>query len=387
VHRGRYKVPTESIRDVGFCKKVRRHLLPTFLSVSANASELPTSTEPHIEPVDTNENCNPPNRHCIPILTVFERFRNLPTANVESDSMSRLGVGKRFMSDMVSPCMPADRFESSSAVAKSISIKRNAMIYVAPSEEHAAEVSLRFRNACGDDFWSFEFGTPKSGDNHGVQYLTLTYNILLYVISWIPIGIVVAVLKLVPFRFALFVKSRGTIDLCSLIIFMGESLRFSRFVMFLLEFRCPMRELVVKYKAEKVCHEKMVKMPLVDLKLLEDGSFRICMDYRKLSLHEVQGGARVAFKDEFGAAEEREVLCEAQQGRSGVKMKLFGSLRNKIGCVHRRREKVIAYTMQQLQIHVENDTTHVMDLGGNGYSLKDKNQAKTDKTEHGMERE
>ncbi|GKC46890.1 hypothetical protein Tco_1064612 [Tanacetum coccineum] len=30
-----------------------------------------------------------------------------------------------------------------------------------------------------------------------------------------------------------------------------------------------MRELVVKYKAEKVCHDEMVKMPLVDLKVLE----------------------------------------------------------------------------------------------------------------------
>nr|GFC20902.1 hypothetical protein [Tanacetum cinerariifolium] len=30
-----------------------------------------------------------------------------------------------------------------------------------------------------------------------------------------------------------------------------------------------MRELVVKYKAEKVCHEEMVKIPLVDLKVLE----------------------------------------------------------------------------------------------------------------------
>nr|GEY31194.1 reverse transcriptase [Tanacetum cinerariifolium] len=29
------------------------------------------------------------------------------------------------------------------------------------------------------------------------------------------------------------------------------------------------RELVMKYKAEKVCHEAMVKMPLVDLKVLE----------------------------------------------------------------------------------------------------------------------
>nr|GEX73306.1 putative reverse transcriptase domain-containing protein [Tanacetum cinerariifolium] len=42
-------------------------------------------------------------------------------------------------------------------------------------------------------------------------------------------------------------------------------------------------------------------------------------------------GARVAFKDEFGAAEEREVSCEAQQGQSGVKRKLFGSCRNNMG--------------------------------------------------------
>nr|GEZ93376.1 hypothetical protein [Tanacetum cinerariifolium] len=52
---------------------------------------------------------------------------------------------------------------------------------------------------------------------------------------------------------------------------------------------------------------------------------------RHLGLHEVKGGARVAFEDEFGAAKEREVLCEAQQGRSRVKRKLFGSFRKKIG--------------------------------------------------------
>nr|GEX07232.1 reverse transcriptase domain-containing protein [Tanacetum cinerariifolium] len=83
-------------------------------------------------------------------------------------------------------------------------------------------------------------------------------------ISWIPIGIVVA-----RFDFASFVKSKGALDLCSLIIFVGESLRFSWFVMFLLEFRGRMRELVLKYKVKKVCHEEMVKMPLVDLKVLE----------------------------------------------------------------------------------------------------------------------
>ncbi|GJR12319.1 putative reverse transcriptase domain-containing protein [Tanacetum coccineum] len=155
------------------------------------------------------------------------------------------------------------------------------------------------------------------------------------------------------------------------------------------------------YKAEKVCHEKMVKMPLVDLKVLEERhrlrrpvSFnaygdesvvgivaraaRMCIDYRELSkidlysgchqmrVHEDEipktvfkmryrryeftampfwvdqctsdyhgrsesGGARVAFEDEIGAAKEREVLCEAQQGRSGVKRKLFGSCRNNMG--------------------------------------------------------
>ncbi|GKC39097.1 hypothetical protein Tco_1051481 [Tanacetum coccineum] len=84
-------------------------------------------------------------------------------------------------------------------------------------------------------------------------------------------------------RFDLLLLSRVMVpfDFCSLIVIMGESLRFSWFLMFLLEFvgTCSfpndilvlsrMRELVVKYKAEKVCHEEMVKMPLVDLKVLE----------------------------------------------------------------------------------------------------------------------
>ncbi|GJR79995.1 hypothetical protein Tco_0150780 [Tanacetum coccineum] len=109
----------------------------------------------------------------------------------------------------------------------------------------------------------------------------------------------------------------------------------------------------------------------------KDGSFRMCIDYHELSkidlysdchqmkVHEDEipkttfrmrygryeftampfwvdqctshfhgrnePGARVAFEDEFGAAEEREVSCEAQQGRSGVKRKLFGSCRNNMG--------------------------------------------------------
>nr|GEW51782.1 hypothetical protein [Tanacetum cinerariifolium] len=43
------------------------------------------------------------------------------------------------------------------------------------------------------------------------------------------------------------------------------------------------------------------------------------------------GEARVAFEDEFGAAEDKEVSCEAQQGQSEMKRKLFGSCRNNMG--------------------------------------------------------
>ncbi|GJZ44983.1 hypothetical protein Tco_0592579 [Tanacetum coccineum] len=79
-----------------------------------------------------------------------------------------------------------------------------------------------------------------------------------------------------------------------------------------------MRELVVRYKAEKVCHEEMVKMPLVDLKVLEV--------YTK-SKEEHESHLKMSLE----LLKKREVLCEAQQGQSGVKRKLFGSCRNNIG--------------------------------------------------------
>nr|GFA75579.1 hypothetical protein [Tanacetum cinerariifolium] len=63
----------------------------------------------------------------------------------------------------------------------------------------------------------------------------------------------------------------------------------------------------------------LTKAPSVFMELMS----RVCMTMYR--------GARVAFKDEFGVAEEREVLCEAQQGRSRVKRNLFESFRNKIG--------------------------------------------------------
>nr|GEZ15481.1 putative reverse transcriptase domain, ribonuclease H-like domain, aspartic peptidase domain protein [Tanacetum cinerariifolium] len=120
----------------------------------------------------------------------------------------------------------------------------------------------------------------------------------------------------------------------------------------------------------------VIRLGLVGVTCESDESFRMCIDYHELSKIDINSGchqmrvhddeiakiafrmryghfkltvmpfgltnapavfmelmsrgARVAFEDESGAAEEREVSCEAQQGRSGVKRKLFGSLRIKI---------------------------------------------------------
>nr|GEY87636.1 hypothetical protein [Tanacetum cinerariifolium] len=145
-------------------------LRATFSSMSANASESPASIEPHTGPPYTIENRGLPYRYCIPISTVFVRFRNMHAAHIESDSMSRPGVGKRLMSNMFSLHMPVDRSEPLSPVAESISIDRNARMCVAPSEEHATKVLRRFRNACNNDFRSFEFEIPKTRDNHGARY-------------------------------------------------------------------------------------------------------------------------------------------------------------------------------------------------------------------------
>nr|GFA57171.1 transposon Ty3-I Gag-Pol polyprotein [Tanacetum cinerariifolium] len=76
-----------------------------------------------------------------------------------------------------------------------------------------------------------------------------------------------------------------------------------------------------KYKAEKVCHKEMVKMPLVDLKVLEDGSFRICMDYRKLSEIDIRNRChqvrvheyeipKTAFRMRYGRCDVRTLIME-----------------------------------------------------------------------------
>nr|GEU93666.1 putative reverse transcriptase domain-containing protein [Tanacetum cinerariifolium] len=104
----------------------------------------------------------------------------------------------------------------------------------------------------------------------------------------------------------------------------------------------------------------MVKMPLVDLKVLEDESFRMCIDFRELSkiylysdCHQIRVHEdeipKAAFRMRYGryeftvipfrATKEREVSCEAQQGQSEVKRKLFGSCRKNIEGLNMRQRR------------------------------------------------
>nr|GEX52320.1 putative reverse transcriptase domain-containing protein [Tanacetum cinerariifolium] len=82
-----------------------------------------------------------------------------------------------------------------------------------------------------------------------------------------------------------------------------------------------MRELVVKYKAEKVCHDTMVKMPLVDLKVLEERhllrrpmSFGACRDERVVGII-----VRVARKGEVKPRRVRDI-CRTIQADIREKM-------------------------------------------------------------------
>nr|GEV16066.1 reverse transcriptase domain-containing protein [Tanacetum cinerariifolium] len=154
-----------------------------------------------------------------------------------------------------------------------------------------------------------------------------------------------------------------------------------------------MRELVVKYKAEKVCHEEMVKMPLVDLKMLEYkerhrlrrpvsfGAYgdervvgiiaraaRMYIDYRELGKIDLYSGCHQirVYEDEIPdtALRMRYRRYEFMVMPFWVDQytnNFYG--RNESGCLLRRREKVIAYTTRQLEIHLKTDTTHVMELG------------------------
>ncbi|GJZ88931.1 hypothetical protein Tco_0660713 [Tanacetum coccineum] len=127
---------------------------------------------------------------------------------------------------------------------------------------------------------------------------------------------------------------------------------------------------VMKRNAEKVSIRRWLNALWIEGQ--EDGPFRMCIDYRELSKIDLYSDChqmrvhedeipKTAFRmrygryeftampfwvdqctsdfhrrneaDEFGAAEEREVSCEAQQGQSGVKRKLFESCRNNMGNV------------------------------------------------------
>nr|GEZ68535.1 reverse transcriptase domain-containing protein [Tanacetum cinerariifolium] len=86
----------------------------------------------------------------------------------------------------------------------------------------------------------------------------------------------------------------------------------------------------VKRKLFESCRNNIGNEPIL---ALPEGSNNFVV---MRGARERRSEAKVAFKDEFGVAEEREVSCKAQQGQSGVKRKLFESCRNNMGVVTAR---------------------------------------------------
>ncbi|GJU74959.1 putative reverse transcriptase domain-containing protein [Tanacetum coccineum] len=88
------------------------------------------------------------------------------------------------------------------------------------------------------------------------------------------------------------------------------------------------------------------------------GSFRMCIDYRKLNKLTVQNRYPLPRIDD---------LFDQLQG-SNVYSKI--DLRSGLGAVLMQREKVIAYASRQLKPHEENYTTHDLELGAVVFALK-----------------
>nr|GEW10515.1 MAK10-like protein [Tanacetum cinerariifolium] len=120
-----------------------------------------------------------------------------------------------------------------------------------------------------------------------------------------------------------------------------------------------------------VCPCHLAPTEMNNCKSCKDGSFKICMDYRELSKIVLYFGChqmrvhedeipKIAFRMRYGQFE-LTVMPFRLTNAPAVFMELMS--RQGLGCVLRRREMVIAYTTRQLEIHVKNDMTHVMDLG------------------------
>nr|GEZ34611.1 hypothetical protein [Tanacetum cinerariifolium] len=83
------------------------------------------------------------------------------------------------------------------------------------------------------------------------------------------------------------------------------------------------------------------------------------------------GGTRVAFEDKSGAAEEREVLCEAQQGRSGVKRKPFGSCRNNMdACLDKESRKLVALGVRDEECDLYGSRASITHFNSDGLNIR-----------------
>ncbi|GJS76581.1 putative reverse transcriptase domain-containing protein [Tanacetum coccineum] len=86
----------------------------------------------------------------------------------------------------------------------------------------------------------------------------------------------------------------------------------------------------------------------------KDGSFRMCIDYRELTILDSEEPAPILALPE--GSEDFIAYCDASK--------------KGLGAVLMQREKVISYASRQLKIHEKNYTTHDLELGAVVFALK-----------------
>nr|GEZ61995.1 DNA helicase [Tanacetum cinerariifolium] len=80
------KEPTMIVQNVGISANVKRRLSTSQSAMSVNTSRLPTTTQHHPQTVDVIVDHDMANRTTVPILIIFDRFRNMRNNNIQSNS-------------------------------------------------------------------------------------------------------------------------------------------------------------------------------------------------------------------------------------------------------------------------------------------------------------
>ncbi|GKC03333.1 hypothetical protein Tco_0994943 [Tanacetum coccineum] len=85
------KEPTVIVQNVGISANVRRRLSTSQPTISVNTSRLPTTAQHHPQTADVIADRDMADRTTVPILRIFDRFRNMCINNIQSDSNLQTG--------------------------------------------------------------------------------------------------------------------------------------------------------------------------------------------------------------------------------------------------------------------------------------------------------